>query len=170
MAISSYSEILAKDIKGEFSNCVGYGTNSTKISGFTSGTPAASDKILFEQNGNGRSTTVENLRKITGINVDLLWSNDNTETAFSARVIPLDLSNYKLVYIKLIYLMEDGASGYLLLPVGEETSFSTAYFSYQYVVLRRFPVHSNSIEIGDGLKNGTVDNSVLIPKCAYGIK
>lgn len=100
----------------------------------------------------------------------MLWINNNTQKDFSLQTTTLDLSSYKFVYIALVYLTTDGVGGYLLIPVGEEVTFSTAYYSYQHVVLRRFIVNSDIIWIGEGLKTGITDNSVVVPVRIYGIK
>ena len=60
MAISRNDPIEATEIVDALSNTVGYGTGK-KISEFASGTPTTEDKILFEQNGEAKSTTITSM-------------------------------------------------------------------------------------------------------------
>lgn len=48
-------------IRNAFVNCVGYADGVKKISGFPSVIPTSRDKILIEQNGNGKSASIQNL-------------------------------------------------------------------------------------------------------------
>ena len=47
-------------IRNAFVNCVGYADGVKKISDFPSATPTANDKILVENGGTGKSTTISN--------------------------------------------------------------------------------------------------------------
>lgn len=47
-------------IRNAFVNCVGYADGVKKISDFPSATPTASDKLLIEKGGTGKSTTIKN--------------------------------------------------------------------------------------------------------------
>ena len=48
-------------IREAFRKCVGFADGVNKISDFPSVAPASSDKILIEQNGNGKSASIQNL-------------------------------------------------------------------------------------------------------------
>lgn len=48
-------------IREAFRKCVGYADGVNKISDFPNATPASSDKILIEQNRNGKSSSIQNL-------------------------------------------------------------------------------------------------------------
>lgn len=100
VAITQAGVIYHKDIADALNNTVGYGTGK-KISEFASGTPAASDTVLFEQDGVGKSTTVEDLGKAIGINMDNLWTNEGSESPFGSQTVPLDLTEYR--YIRIIF-------------------------------------------------------------------
>ena len=170
-------------IRNAFVNCVGYADGVKKISDFPSVTPTASDKILFEQNGAGKSTTVKNLGKTIiknekeeiDINLDLLWSNASPNSNFSAQSIYLDLSNYKFVYIVLGFTGYTSESTYpCLIKIGNEVrmpSFGSASFYY-----RPIGVRDNLIAFGDcqevtiyNDKHAT-SNTACIPFEIYGVK
>ena len=74
-----------------------------KISEFVSAIPSSDSKILFEQNGKGKSCTIGDVGKAIGINMDLLWENASPTSDFLEQEINLDFSNYKMIGIEFTY-------------------------------------------------------------------
>lgn len=148
-----------------------------KIGEFTSGTPTASDKILIEQNGAGKSTTVENLGKAIGINTDLLWTNSSTSSYFSEQNISLDLSKYKYIMINFYFdtINSKLSCLYLLSKTNKTIRISNIYD--QYGIAREIKSITDSIvSFGSGIETKLSDgayrelNSLMIPYQIYGVK
>ena len=96
------------------------------ISQFDAATPTSNDKILFEQNGDGKSTTIgnavntcsltlEEIKSITNLSgkiasasalkevatLDLLWTNANPTSSFSTQELYMNLTKYKAIMIEV---------------------------------------------------------------------
>lgn len=150
-----------------------------KISEFTSGTPTASDMILFEQSGAGKSTTVKNLGKAIGINKELLWENSSPTSAFLSQDININAYSYKVL---IIIFKATTSSDYLhefILNVGEIGTvkiFSTTNYSNLKTMIRAIVLTtSGSLNIKEGYNSPEYgsyksDNTVLIPFKIYGVK
>ena len=113
-------------IRNAFVNCVGYADGVKKISGFPSVTPTASDKILVENGGTGKSTTIvkavntcsltfEKIMASTNLTgkvasasalkevatLDLLWTNASPTSSFSSQNLYMDLTKYRAIIIEV---------------------------------------------------------------------
>ena len=87
MAIERDKSIVATEIVDALSNTVGYGTGK-KISDFPSGAPTSNDKILFEQNGEGKSTTIGNAVNTCSLSYEeIMASTDLSGKVASASVL-----------------------------------------------------------------------------------
>ena len=71
------------------------------ISQFDAATPTSNDKILFEQNGEGKSATFGDVSKAIGINMDNLWTNESPTSMFGSQTISLDLTEYR--YVRILF-------------------------------------------------------------------
>ena len=113
-------------IREAFRKCVGYADGVNKISDFPIVTPTASDKLLIEQGGAGKSTTIVNAvntcsltleeiketTDLTGkvasasalkeiVTFDLLWQNSSPTSSFSSQNISIDLTKYRAIIIEV---------------------------------------------------------------------
>ena len=75
-------------IRETFRKCVGYADGVNKISDFPSATPASSDKILIEQGGEGKSTTIGNAVNTCSLTYEeIMASTDLTNKVASASAV-----------------------------------------------------------------------------------
>ena len=144
------------------------------ISQFDAAMPASNDKILFEQNGEGKSATVKDIGKAIGINMDLLWTNANIYGAFSAQTISLDTTGYKF-FIEVFY----GWEGQLTWVVSKLLQRGSNWVEHvrETSSRRQITINDDSIVFGDcyryltyGNTTGTVENSNHVPYKIYGVK
>lgn len=141
------------------------------ISQFDAATPASNDKILFEQNGEGKSASFEDVGKIIGINMDLLWTNASPTSNFDKQTISLNLSNYQMVYIVIRRSTENNNLHNSLIVKKGESGFVFAYLGGLGLLYREIESVSNSgVNFGVGVMNATTDNKYGIPIYIYGIK
>lgn len=146
-----------------------------KISEFTSGTPTASDKILFEQGGSGKSAKVEDLGKAIGINLDLLWTNANPYSSFPEQTISLDLSKYKVIVISVCdygadVTRRDNIQTTFILKNVSSHLFST-YLNQDIGSIRYVLASENNISFSNALDaKGNSNNLTTIPQKIWGIK
>ena len=158
-------------IRNAFMNCVGYADGVKKISDFPSATPTASDKILVEQGGTGKSATIENIGKVIGINMDLLWTNASPTSDFAKQTISLNLNNYKMVYIVIRRSKTNNNLHNSLVVKKGESGFIFCYLGGYGLLYREIEGISNSgVNFGVGVMNGNTDNQYGIPIYIYGIK
>lgn len=157
------------------------------ISQFDAAMPTPNDKILFEQNGEGKSCNIGDL----GINMDLLWTNSAVYSEFPAQNIALDLAQYKCIIVEVVQEPVAHDSRYIntrhknLVVKNEEIFlFSTNNLGFQdsqnfYYASRYCKFDNSKIEIGDcytGKVNSSsatetyVNNINCIPYKIYGIK
>lgn len=142
-----------------------------KISEFTSATPASSDKILIEQGGAGKSASIEDVGKVIGINIDLLWTNASPTSEFAKQTISLNLSNYKMVYIVIRRSTTNNNLHNSLVVKKGESGFIFAYLGGYGLLYREIESVSNSgVNFGVGVMQGSTDNQYGIPIYIYGIK
>lgn len=148
----------------------GYLMAIKKISEFPSGTPTSADKILFEQDGAGKSANISDL----GINMDLLWTNASPQSSFLGQTISLDLSPYKLVLIKIQTRL--GSNKYIEYISQIDGLEKHVCYPRTQLNLRGIIVKTNQIVISDNVftnsYNGsdTTDNTTQIPYKIYGVK
>lgn len=158
-------------IRNAFVNCVGYADGVKKISDFPSVTPTASNKILVENGGTGKSATIENIGKVIGINMDLLWTNASPTSDFAKQTISLNLSNYKMVYIVIRRSTTNNNLHNSLVVKKGEGGFIFAYLGGYGLLYREIESVSNSgVNFGVGVMIGNTDNQYGIPIYIYGIK
>lgn len=150
-----------------------------KISQFTSGTPTASDKILFEQSGAGKSATIEYLGKAIGINRELLWTNANPTSDFITQTISIGANSYKLLIIVFRastsspYLHEFifNINDYGNFKIFSSTDYSLVKTIFRAIVLTKGgDIEIKSAYFSDTYGNYTLSNQVLIPFKIYGVK
>ena len=141
------------------------------ISQFDAATPTSNDKILFEQNGEGKSASIEDVGKVIGINMDLLWTNDSPTNNFDKKTISLNLSNYQMVYIVIRRSTENNNLHNSLMVKKGESGFIFCYLGGYGLLYREIESVSNSgVNFGVGVMNGSTDNKYGIPIYIYGIK
>ena len=185
MAISQDGVIYHKDITDALSKTVGYGTGK-KISDFPSGTPTENDRILIEQGGAGKSSTIENLGKTIGINMDLLWTNNSPQSEFTEQTVSLNLSKYKLIVISV--LVRDEIKVFNFSKIGNtlqiDASINVHYGGSEpegaiYYLACRYATISDSgilfsnsyMKANTGVSGTRYNaNSFLIPQEIYGVK
>ncbi len=107
-----------------------------------------------------------------GVKMDLLWTNPNPTSSFSAQTISLDLSEYQLVFV----VCKGDTTG---------TNYTTALAEFNtltqigtingYTRFRAFTATATGVQFGGGYKqtsysNDGSDNSATIPYHIYGIK
>ena len=89
-------------IRNAFVNCVGYADGVKKISDFPNVTPTANDKLLIENGGTGKSTTIVNAVNTCSLTLEEIQaSTDLTGKIASASALKkVDgyLGNLKIVY------------------------------------------------------------------------
>lgn len=158
-------------IRNAFMNCVGYADGVKKISDFPSATPTANDKLLIEKGGTGKSATIENIGKVIGINMDLLWTNASPTSNFAKQTISLNLNNYKMVYIVIRRSTSNNNLHNSLIVKKGESGFIFCYLGGYGLLYREIEGVSNSgVNFGVGVMNGNTDNQYGIPIYIYGIK
>lgn len=185
MAIERDKSIVATEIVDALSNTVGYGTGK-KISDFPSGTPTENDRILIEQGGAGKSSTIENLGKTIGINMDLLWTNSSPRSEFTEQTVSLNLSKYKLIIISV--LVRDELKVFDFSKIGNtlqiDASINVHYESAEpegaiYYLACRYATISDSgilfsnsyMKANTGVSGTRYNaNGFLIPQEIYGVK
>ena len=158
-------------IREAFRKCVGFADGVNKISDFPSVTPASSDKILIEQGGEGKSAIIEDVGKVIGINIDLLWTNASPTSEFAKQKISLNLNNYKIVYIVIRRSTTNNNLHNSLMVKKGESGFIFAYLGGFGLLYREIEgVSSSGVNFGVGVMNGSTDNQYGIPIYIYGIK
>ena len=158
-------------IRNAFVNCVGYADGVKKISDFPSVTPMASDKLLVENGGTGKSATIEDIGKVIGINMDLLWTNASPTSDFAKQTISLNLSKYKIVYIVIRRSKGNNNLHNSLIVKKGESGFIFCYMGGHGLLYREIEgVSDSGVNFGVGVMNGNTDNQYGIPIYIYGIK
>lgn len=144
-----------------------------KISEFASTTPTASDKILIEQNGAGKSCNIGDL----GTNVDLLWTNASPSSAFTSQTILVDLTPYNLIeiYFRVEPSDEKTYDSLIINTPGSTHIVSGALYSNLKTAMRYYTIYTNRIQIGVGYVLNSYDkyaenNDALIPYKIFGVK
>ena len=157
------------------------------ISQFDAAMPTPNDKILFEQNGEGKSCNIGDL----GINMNLLWTNSAIRGEFPAQNIALDLTQYKCIIVDVMQEFVAGESEYnknrhknLVVKNEEIFLFSTNNLGFHaaqnfYYASRSCKFDNSKVEIGDcyiskvnssSAVETSVNNNNCIPYKIYGVK
>ena len=107
------------------------------------------------------------------LNLELLWENSSTSTAFSAQTITLNLSSYKLFLLLFKrYIGDDGAQQ---IVVGKGYNMIMSDAAYK-IIFRNFELTDISIIFQDNLiestygSNYSTDNDYMLPYKIYGIR
>lgn len=110
-----------------------------------------------------------------GTTIDILWTNPNPTSSFSAQTINIDLSNYAFIFIVSMTLgsrEQKITSG--LFPVIAGTLYmlsSTTGGQTPMHVERMFTVNNTSIAFNGGMEGGvSSNNNYMIPNTIYGVK
>ena len=82
-------------IRNAFVNCVGYADGVKKISGFPNVTPTANDKILVENGGTGKSTTIKNAVNTCSLTLEEIQASTDL-TGKVASASDFKIKNYNL--------------------------------------------------------------------------
>ena len=86
-------------IRNAFVNCVGYADGVKKISDFPSVTPTANDKLLVENGGTGKSTTIRNAVNTCSLTYEEIMASTNLSgkiaSAESLKVVNNKLGAFK---------------------------------------------------------------------------
>ena len=159
-------------IRNAFVNCVGYADGVKKISDFPSVTPTKNDKILVENGGTGKSARIEDIGKVIGINMDLLWTNADPYSQFVEQTLALDISNYKLLVIALLPNKGNinNMITNLLIAGINRNRISLSYYNKDTTLSRGFEFNDSSIIISGATINGSSDDNRFIPYQIYGVK
>ena len=136
------------------------------ISQFDAATPTSNDKILFEQNGEGKSTTFYAVSKAIGINMDNLWTNSSPASPFESQTIPLDLTEYR--YVKIMFKRTASIN---------EVFFQDCFLGYTTICMlgsnafgfRKLKVTNSGIEFGDFFEYGSYNGSEATAYSQYGV-
>lgn len=175
-----FKPMITSDLETNYDDFVLYDNPPvTPISDFPSGIPTASDKVLFEQNGEEKSASISDVGKVIGINTDLLWTNANPTSEFPGQFISLDLSKYKYILINFYFDMNNTRRTHLCLldKVDKPVSVSNVYD--QFGIARQITgVRDNGVSIGSGVITSypvggaeyTIHNAQMIPHQIYGVK
>ena len=110
-----------------------------------------------------------------GVKMDLLWTNASPTSAFAAQTISLDLSDYKLLAIRLI--LATGSSD----PTGALKIIEVPYSSSRVARLHQedganhifrkvTSISASGITFGEGVLTNGQANNYAIPYQIYGIK
>ena len=159
-------------IRNAFVNCVGYADGVKKISDFPSATPTANDKILIENGGTGKSATIENVGKVIGINMDLLWTNASPTSAFYSQTIPLDVSKYKYFLISVKNSINSNVDTYMNVVL-KNTHHRIIGADTLGIVVRVGIYATNSgisFSYGYGVNSEVANDNCAIPYQIYGVK
>lgn len=145
------------------------------ISQFDAATPTSNDKILFEQNGEGKSATIGDIGKAIETSMDLLWDYVNPNNGYSGGVpINLDLSGYKFIYI--VALTWAGNNSYVDFLFKIDNMTHVMFYFDMYGMKRELTIKTNGIDVGDNLffqtygSAGGANNAGLVPYQIYGVK
>ena len=157
------------------------------ISQFDAAMPTPNDKILFEQNGEGKSCNIGDL----GINMDLLWANSAVYSEFPAQNIALDLTQYKYIIVEVVQESVAGNTEYIknrhknfVVKNEEIFLFSTNNLGFHaaqnfYYASRSCKFDNSKVEIGDSYVSKvnsasaaetSANNTTCIPFKIYGVK
>ena len=100
----------------------------------------------------------------------LLWENTNTSQAFASQTVSLNSADYDFY---ICYFTRTTSTGTInkstISPKGKGIILDVADSGYTYVRNASY-VSDTSISFGQGYKDSTADNSVIIPISIYGIK
>ena len=136
------------------------------ISQFDAATPTSNDKILFEQNGEGKSATFGDVSEVMKVNMDRLWENSSPLSPFGSQTIFLDLTEYR--YIRIIFrrtadledvFFQDCFPGYTTICMLGANAFG----------LRRVSTTNNSVGFSDFLEYRGYNSSETTAYSRYGV-
>ena len=100
----------------------------------------------------------------------LLWENPNTSASFAGQTVTLSSADYDFY---ICYFTRTTSTGTInkstISPKGKGIILDVADSGYTYVRNASY-VSDTSISFGQGYKDSTADNSVIIPISIYGIK
>ena len=114
-----------------------------------------------------------NLSLSASVTIDLLWTNADPTASFTAQTIPLDLSDYKLVYI--MQRLSNTEAGDVIVKVDQGYAIYLFMSSGNARLYRTYDVTSTGIGVSD-CNFGTFGSSVAVdngrgqPVYVYGIK
>ena len=178
-----FKPMITSDLETNYDDFVTYDSYDNSlvkpISGFPGGIPTASDRVLFEQNGEEKSTSISAVGKVIGINTDLLWTNANPTSEFPEQFISLDLSKYKYILINFYFDVNNTRRTHLCLvdKVDKPVTVSSVYD--QFGIARQITgVKDNGVSIGPGVITSypvggaeySIHNAQMVPYQIYGVK
>ena len=112
------------------------------------------------------------------LNMDLLWTNSNTGTAFNEQTLNLNLTDYKLVLIE--FKQYSGTSKFISnvfikLAVDEVVQTINYSGNMNYIIARGLRVNDSGVNFGtayiyNSYASATPDNNYIVPFRIYGIK
>lgn len=146
------------------------------------------------QNINGNITNLQNTKQnnltagngiditddvvSSNLNMDLLWTNSNPDTAFNEQTLNLSLTAYRLVYVE--FRQYSGTSNFIgnaFLKLGVNEIVQTINYSgsTNYIIARNLKISDTGVTFGaayvyNSYASGTLNNSYIIPYRIYGIK
>ena len=186
-------------IREAFRKCVGYADGVNKISDFPSSTPTSSDKILIEQGGEGKSSTIANAvntcsltyeqimafadltNKVASASalkyiatLDLLWANVSPSSEFAGQTLNIDLSAYKIIYITILGNKASLNESYTMFIIDKNKGhIAIGWYGAKYSE-RSIRISNSTIIFGDAkyIDNSTsiTNNGYLVPFKIYGVK
>ena len=105
------------------------------------------------------------------LTTDLLWTNSSPDSSFAEQTLPLDLSDYPLIFIIFRQITSGQIHcGVLAKPNAYETTAFSPVTVGTAMYKRIFTPRTTGIQFFAGREDSTTDNSKMIPRLIYGIK
>lgn len=128
--------------------------------------------LPIAQGGTGKTTALEALLALGGIQIKKLWENASPSSTFAAQTMSLNVSDYDALLISTIYAAGYRTGGVDIVFKGDTTNMTLAL---TYNMYRNVSFIDNQLSFGAGYLTqpyGTAktDNSRIVPIAIYGIK
>ncbi len=101
-----------------------------------------------------------------------LWANSSPTSNFSAQTVPLDLSAWKWIAIRIIPNSNNDGDETQFAMVGRSVILEASnYGSNQYKYMRKATVSTSGVQFSTGYRNttGTSGTGYVIPQAIYGV-
>ena len=153
-------------IRNAFMNCVGYADGVKKISGFPSVTPTANDKLLIEQGGTGKSTTIKNAVNTCSLTLEEIQATTDL-TGKVASASALKGIGIKKIYKFTVPLSHN--SNYTVIKAGANTYVGYPMFVSAYIIAPpRNADYGGYVWIQNYNANSIIIRHVNLPETSWG--
>jgi len=107
-----------------------------------------------------------------GLKLELVWTNPNPDSSFSAQTVPMDLAGYSMVLILFRDFATNDAYGIVgtIARVGDYTALMFTAGGSNRTGRRRANVQTTGIAFEAGQYNATTHNEDGVPQAVYGIR